>query len=301
MHIPRKPQQQLQQKKTKVVPRKQHHSNMEFKNGRFQRRTSNNFAPSGQDAVPIAKQTSGRLVTKAKKPPAPMRREDASRVVVHRGNNGNVGGVDDDTDESHHTLMDDEIMELDDFGTTDLASPAIPSNSNSLGLKIARDLGKNGGSVNRKKMKKADDEDSSGEKEKASPSIASNSNSLSLKIARDPGKNGGSASRKKMKKMSDGNDEKNDKKQRNDGDDKMNDKKKKEDDDHGKKQKPVVDMSAEKKKKKSKKKCRKPGCDMKRLKGNKFCNTHVAASKKSDAVSASEIDICQPNLPSLLR
>eukprot|EP00984_Skeletonema_dohrnii_P022789 scaffold11905_cov61-Skeletonema_dohrnii-CCMP3373.AAC.1 len=179
MHIPRKPQQQLQlqQKKTKVVPRKQHQSNVEFKNGRFQRRTSNNFAPSGQDAVPIAKQTSGRLVTKAKKPPAPiMRREDASRsVVVHRGNNGNVGGMDDSTDESHHTLMDDEIMELDDFGNTELvdgndgsgekekASLVAPlhSSGNSLSLKITRDPVKNGASVNRKKKKKADDDDDS--------------------------------------------------------------------------------------------------------------------------------------------
>ena len=303
--IPRKPQQQQtkkkapqqQQQKKKVESRKlPHQSNVEYKNGRFQRRTSNNLAPSGQDAVPIAKQTSGRLVQKGnKKPSTLMRREDANinsnRVAVaSRGSNENVAaGMDTDTDESHHTLMDDEIIELDDFGNTEMM---------------------------------VDDNDGSGEKKETASVAAHSSNNNNNN--NNPEKDSKAASRKKKKDIGDGekriktkkdvgggekkaktkkdvgaNEPKAKKKQDYSIDEKKAKKKQGDDGDgeKGGKKKTEDDKPIEKKKKKSKKKCRKLGCDTTRLKGSKYCKVHVAASalastkqEKSDTSPASETD-----------
>jgi len=219
MHaIPRKPQQKHDE------PRMQQQKNVEFKNGRFQKRTSIDVAPSGQDAVPIAKQTSGRLVTKAKKPSS-WPRGDGACNVAHRINNDNNAGKDDDTDESQHTIMDDE-MEVDDFSNNDLI------------------------------------DNDNGDKEEAGPATSSNSSSIGLKITRDPGKDSGSSDCEKKKK-----------KTRDDDDEKKEDKKTKE-------------SKKKEEKKKAKKECKKPGCTMKRVKGNKFCQAHATVSKKSDTAFA---------------
>eukprot|EP00986_Skeletonema_menzelii_P012290 scaffold6718_cov132-Skeletonema_menzelii.AAC.1 len=303
--IPRKPQQQQkkkapqqQQQMKKVESRKlPHQSNVEYKNGRFQRRTSNNLAPSGQDAVPIAKQTSGRLVQKGnKKPSTLMRREDANinsnRVAVApRGSNENVAAaMDTYTDESHHTLMDDEIIELDDFGNTEMM---------------------------------VDDNDGSGEK-KETASVAAHSSNNNNDNNNNPEKDSKAASRKKKKDIGDGekriktkkdvgggekkakkkkdvgaNEPKAKKKQDYSIDEKKAKKKQGDDGDgeKGGKKKTEDDKPIEKKKKKSKKKCRKLGCDTTRLKGSKYCKAHVAASalastkqEKSDTSPASETD-----------
>jgi len=309
--IPRKPPPPQQQKKKKVEPprmqQQQQQKNSEFKNGRFQKRTSHDVAPSGQDAVPIAKQTSGRLVTKARKQPSswPGGGEDATSVA-HRTTNiiGNTAGKDYDTDESHHTIMDDE-MEVDDFssnndsidndnGDKEKAEPATPSfnSSGSIGLKITRDPAKNSGSSNREKKKRKKDHDNE-------------------KVEDKKKKEDDKVEKKKKKKKDDDNEMKEDTKKKEDDkvekkdeddemkedknkkeDDKVEKKDKKKDDDVEMKQdkKKKEDDKVEKKKKKPKKECKKPGCTTKRLKGNKFCKAHATASKKPDAASADGID-----------
>ena len=164
LHFPRK----QQQKPKKTEPRKEHQRNVEFKNGRFQRRTSNHMAPSGQDAVPIEKQTSGRLVTKAKKPATTMRRQDSTdSAVQHRNNKKNTTRTGYDTDESHHTLMDNEIVEIDDFGNFGLegnedvngdekkkkALPASHSNITGVDFTITGDPKKNSGQKSKEEKK----------------------------------------------------------------------------------------------------------------------------------------------------
>lgn len=245
---------------------------MEWKNGRFQRRTSN-LAPSGLDAVPIAKQTSGRLVTKAKKPSS---LSSARSGIAHRGNNDNIaGGMEDDTDESNHTLMDDE-MEVDGFGINDYsvdtndsgdkekAAPATPSISSNFEFKFTRNPGKNSGSAIRKKKKNKDD-DATGNKEKAATAAPSDDSSFGSKTTTVSGKNSESTNRTQRKKKDDDGDEKDDKKKKD-------------------------NAKVEKKKKKSKKECKKSGCTTERLKGNKFCKAHAIASKKSDDASPGGID-----------